>query len=50
MTQYRIITKGMFEKKKTFEEKLNSMALEGWRAVSLSSENGLVSVLMEKSR
>ncbi|MFT4757556.1 MAG: hypothetical protein ACI91R_002211 [Vicingaceae bacterium] len=50
MIQYKLLTKGMFEKRKTFEERLNSMALEGWRAVSMASESSLVSVLMEKSR
>ena len=38
------------KKQQKFEERLNSLALEGWRAVSIASDSGLVKVLMEKTR
>lgn len=50
MTNYKLVSKGIFEKRKTFEERLTSLSLEGWKAVSLASENGIIVVLMEKSR
>lgn len=50
MTTYKMIRKGVFEKESTFEERLNSMALEGWRAISITKDSGIVVVLMEKSR
>ncbi len=50
MTNYKILRKGVFEKEKTFEERLNSMALEGWVAKSVTMHGGQLIVLMEKSR
>ena len=50
MTNYKIIRKGVFEKERTFEERLNSMALEGWKAKSISMQGGQLVVLMEKNR
>tara|TARA_R110002111_G_scaffold86140_2_gene135001 strand:+ start:459 stop:611 length:153 start_codon:yes stop_codon:yes gene_type:complete len=50
MTKYKIIRKGVFEKESSFEERLNSMALEGWKATSVAMHSGQLVVLMEKSR
>lgn len=42
--QYKLIQKGPFEKKEKFEQKLNSLALEGWRVIT-SMSNGEYLVL-----
>ncbi|MCB0802113.1 MAG: hypothetical protein HND54_08695 [Bacteroidetes bacterium] len=50
MNQYKIIKKGVFEKESSFEERMNSMAREGWRALSVAVQGGVMVVLMEKNR
>ncbi|MEQ8908800.1 MAG: hypothetical protein RIC95_06385 [Vicingaceae bacterium] len=50
MERYRIITKGVFESKSKFEERINSLAIEGWRALSISQNSGQIVVLMEKPK
>ena len=50
MTNYKLLKKGVFEKEKRFEERLNSMELEGWKAISIVIHGGHYEVLMEKSR
>lgn len=50
MTNYKIVKKGVFEKEIRFEERLNSMSLEGWKAKSIAMQGGQLIVLMEKSR
>ena len=48
MINYKIIKKGVFESHKKFEEKLNGLTLQGWRAISLSHQGAQMVVLMEK--
>ncbi|MBL4707660.1 MAG: hypothetical protein JKY48_04380 [Flavobacteriales bacterium] len=50
MEKYKIIRKGAFEREAKFEDRLNSMALEGWKALSIAVHGGVVVVLMEKIR
>ena len=50
MTNYKLLRKGVFERSKRFEERLDSLGLEGWRAISITKDGGLIVVLMEKSR
>ena len=50
MTNYKLIKKGIFERESSFEERLNSLALEGWRAISITKDSGILVVLMQKSR
>ena len=51
MNRYKIIKKGVFEKESSFEDRLNSIALEGWKAISISENGGgRIIVLMEKVR
>lgn len=50
MERYKIISKGVLESKGKFEERINSLALEGWRAVSISQNSGQLVVLMEKPK
>ena len=48
MENYKILKKGVFESQSKFEEKVNSLALKGWRAISLSHQGSQMVVLMEK--
>ena len=50
MINYKIIKKGVFESHKKFEEKLNGLTLQGWRAISLSHQGAQMVVLMEKQQ
>jgi hypothetical protein len=50
MDTYKIIRKGVFESKSKFEERLNALVLEGWKAISIASDQGTLSVLLEKNR
>ena len=50
MSNYKIVKKGVFESHLKFEEKINSMALEGWRALSVSHQGAQMVILMEKNK
>ena len=50
MRIYKIEKKGLFESVSKFEKKLNQMALEGWKAVSMANGEGTILVLLEKER
>lgn len=50
MEQYKVIRKGPFERYQKFEERLNALYLEGWRAISMSHQGAQMVVLMEKNR
>lgn len=50
MDKYKIVRKGVFQSVGAFEEKVNAMAAEGWKAVNLSSNNSYMYVLMERER
>jgi len=50
MDNYKLIKKGVFEKLSSFEERINAMSNEGWNAISISSDNNSVIVLMERKR
>jgi hypothetical protein len=50
MINYKVLRKGVFERESNFEEKMNSMALEGWKAISIAVHGGITVVLMEKTR
>lgn len=47
---YKIVKKGVFEREAKFEERLNSLYLEGWRAVNIAFQGASMVVLMEKGR
>lgn len=47
---YKIVKKGVFESHLKFEERINAMALEGWKALSISHQGAQLVVLMEKNR
>lgn len=49
MDNYKILKKGVFESQSKFEEKINSLALQGWKAISLSHQGAQMVVLMEKN-
>lgn len=48
MERIKIVKKGVFERESVFEGRLNSLALEGWKALSISVYGGHLVVLMEK--
>ena len=50
MNKHKLVSKGVFEKMDKFEQRLDSLALEGWKAVSLTRDSGTIIVLMEKMR
>lgn len=50
MKNYKILSKGIFESSSKFEERLNSIVLEGWKAISIASDQGSIKVLLEKNR
>ena len=50
MNTYKIVKKGVFESQLKFEERINSLSLEGWKALSISHQGAQMVILMEKSR
>lgn len=50
MEKYKIISKGFFESNSKFEDRLNALVLEGWKAISIASDQGSTKVLLEKNR
>lgn len=50
MDRYKIVKKGVFESVTKFEERVNSLSLEGWKAISIAADQGTVVVLLEKNR
>lgn len=50
MERYKLVKKGLFEKESSFEERLNALSYEGWKAISLSVNGGILVVLMEKTK
>ncbi len=50
MNKYKVLRKGVFERESNFEERMNSTALEGWKAISIAVHGGAVVVLMERNK
>tara|TARA_R110002072_G_scaffold147858_6_gene295211 strand:- start:517 stop:666 length:150 start_codon:yes stop_codon:yes gene_type:complete len=48
MEKYKIIKKGVFESQTKFEEGINQLAFQGWKAISISHQGTQIVVLMEK--
>lgn len=48
MKKYQLLKKGVFESQDKFENRINQLAFEGWKAVSISHYGGQMVVLMEK--
>lgn len=44
----KILEKGLFEKLSSFEERINSMILEGWKPVSITNGHSNMVVLLIK--
>lgn len=50
MKPYKLLSKGVFESQKKFEDRLNEMSEKGWRALSMTSDaGGGIVVLLEKT-
>lgn len=50
MQNIKIVRKGAFEKESKFEAKLNTLALNGWKANSIAVHGGVLVVLMVKEK
>jgi hypothetical protein len=48
MKKYQILKKGFFESHDKFENRINQLAFEGWKASSISHQGTQMVVLMEK--
>ena len=49
--EYQVLTQKILEGKKKFDQRINDLARQGWRAVSISSNHSdLKVVLMEKEQ
>jgi len=48
MKKYQLLSKGIFESQAKFEKRINQLAFEGWKAISISHYSGQMVVLMEK--
>ncbi len=48
MQKYQFFKKGTFESLAKFEKRLNEMADSGWQAVTTTSDNGQMVVLLER--
>jgi Domain of unknown function (DUF4177) len=46
--EYKIINKKAFEKSDTFEKRLNSMAMQGWRVITSFTSDGHLIMGKEK--
>ena len=50
MENFKIVKKGVFEKLGAFESRINEFSLSGWKAISISSDNSRVIVLLERQK
>lgn len=48
MDKYKIINQGAFERGSKFEERINTLAYEGWKAISISAKGMRSVVLLER--
>lgn len=46
--EYKLISKGPFEKAEKFEKRLNSMAAQGWRVITNMSQGAFLVMGKEK--
>lgn len=50
MRTYKIVKRKVFESEDKFEARLNELSSLGWKAISITLNGGLLTVLMEKER
>jgi len=48
MDKYKIVKKGVFQSLASFQDQLNGLAVEGWKAVSISNYGNTMHVLLER--
>jgi len=48
MDQYKILGQGTFESTKSYEKRLNEFCQKGWKPISMTSDHGKKSILLEK--
>ena len=50
MNNYKFIRQKAFEKIDKFEKRLNESISQGWKVNSFASDNGTITVLLERDR
>ena len=50
MRTYKIVKRKVFESEEKYEARLNEFSSMGWKAISITLNGGLLTVLMEKER
>ncbi len=50
MNNYKFIRQKAFEKMDKFEKRVNDATMQGWKVNSIASDNGTVTVLLERER
>lgn len=48
MNNYKFLIQKTFEKVESFEKRLQEITNQGWKVVSFASDNGTLSVLLER--
>ena len=49
MGEYKILNQKTFESAKTFEIRLNEICQHGWKAISIASDHGSKTILLQKT-
>lgn len=48
MDEYKILNQKVFESSKSFERRLNEICQHGWKPISITSDHGSKSILLQK--
>lgn len=49
MAEYKLLAQKVFESNKKFEKRLNEICNTGWKAISITADHGVNTILLEKS-
>lgn len=49
MDDYKLFPQKIFESARKFEKRLNEICQKGWKPISMSSDHGSITVLLEKT-
>ena len=49
MDEYKLFNQKTFESTKSFEKRLNELCQQGWKPISMASDHGAKSILLQKS-
>jgi hypothetical protein len=48
MDEYKIFNQKVFESTNSFEKRLNEICQQGWKPISITSDHGSKSILLQK--